>query len=427
MSSLLKPPKSQANVSSSTGDVTVVFLARASVIIGQLAYIKLYSNYLSHYELGIYFYLITVSYSLNALIFVPVDYYQQSKIYECLKNGVSLRSFLVLNKKIFYWVGIAAIIGFSLFIFVRPRESIYFVLIIITAVALYISQALRGGLNNLEHKRIAAISLILEALLKIALLIVLLRFMAPNAIALIASWIIAMVLVAGFLGWHFIKLGVFSKGGDTLVQISAADVFRFAYPISISAIFNWIQLQGYRLVLVPLGFAEMVGLYAIIENIGKAGMGACSSVFGQMFVPNIYKSSGKYTGTYLRNALLLIAVVFFFSLAFSDAIVSIVTNGTYAKYSWILLLGVVAEAANFLLGALVIHTTLTSSTKPMLSASIVGVGSMVAIFGGIYYGGVVTVQSIGIPIVISQIIALVYMYWVFRKSNLNQGKGLDKC
>lgn len=422
----MKLTKSPANISFIMGDATAVFLARVSVIIGQLVYVKLYSSYLSPYELGIYFFLLTVSYSINALIFVPVDYYQQSKLYEYLNNGVSLRSLLVFNGKVFYWFGFVVAIVFVFYIFVRTSEVIHLALIVATAVLLYISQALRGGLNNLEHKRIAATSLILEAILKIVSLIILLRLVPSNAITLIAAWNMALVLVVGFLGWQVKKLGVFSKG-DTLVRIIAADVFRFAYPISIGAIFNWIQLQGYRLVLVPLGYAEIVGLYATIESIGKAGMGAVSSVFGQIFVPNIYKSSGEYTRTYLRNALLLIAFVFAFSLAFSDVIVLIVTNETFAKYSWILLLGVIAEAGNFLLGALAIHITLTASTKRIMSASIIGVASMAAVFACIYYGGMVTVHSVGMPIVISQIITVVYMYYVFRKSNVNQKKRLEKC
>lgn len=405
-------------------DVIVISVARAAVIVGQLAYVKIYSNYLSAYELGIYFFLITVSYSLNALIFIPVDYYQQSKLYDHLNNGISLRPLLFFNVKLLYRFGIAAIIGFAFVIFVRPSEVIYFVLIVATALSLYTSQALRGVLNNLEHKRIAAISLIFEALLKIVLLLFLLQFMSPNAMTLIAAWIIALLLVAGFLGHQLMKTGVLSIGGKTAVQIPPAEVFRFAYPISISAVFNWIQIQGYRLILVPLGFAEMVGIYATIENIGRAGMGALSSVFGQMFVPNIYKSSGGYTGTYLRNAFFLIAFVFIFSLFFSDRIVSLVTNEKFAKYSWILLLGIIVEAGNFISGALAIHITLKTSTKKMLVASIIGAASMVAVLAGIYYADMITVQSLGLPIVISQILVVAYMYFTFKKSIVNQKKGL---
>lgn len=408
-------------------DVLVVSLARASVIVGQLAYVKLYSHYLSAYELGVYFFLITVSYSLNALIFVPVDYYQQSRLYEFLNNGISLRPFLLFNAKLFRWFGIVAITGSVIFSFFSPTVAIYCALTVGTALSLYASQALRGMLNNLEHKRIAAVSLIFEALLKIVLLWILLRFMSPNAMTLLASWTIVLTLVAGFLGWQTQKLGIFSKGRETLEKIHPADISRFAYPISIGAVFNWIQLQGYRLVLVPLGFAETVGVYATVANIGSAGMGGVASVFGQMFVPNIYKTSGKYTGTYLRNAFFLIGFIFVFSLIFSDLIVSLVTNDSFAKYSWILLFGIIAEAGNFIIGALSIHITITTSTKKMLNASIIGAVSMVIIFSGIYYGDMVTVQTVGVPIVISQLLVVAYMVLAFRKYIIIQKTSLEKC
>jgi O-antigen/teichoic acid export membrane protein len=409
-------------VSSTTKDGIIVFLARLSVIVGQLIYVKLYTHYLSLYELGIYFFLLTISYSLNALIFVPVDYYQQSKLYEYLNNGISLRSLLAFNWKLFCWFSSVTGIVFIFFVIARPSEVSYFILIIVAAISLYLNQALRGGINNLEHKRLAAISLILETILRIGTFAVLLEFMAPNAITLITSSIFSLICVSVFLSWQAKKLGLFSQTSDKLINISATEVFNFAYPISISAIFNWIQLQGYRLILVPLGFAEMVGIYATIENIGKAGMGAVSSVFGQIFVPNIYKTSGKYTSTYLRNAILLIAFVLIVSLVFSDVIVTAVTNEAFAKYSWVLLLGVITEAGNFLAGALAIHITITTSTRRMMSASLLGVASMIAVFAAIYSWGVVSVETVGIPVLTSQIIVVIYMYIVFKNSTLGKNK-----
>ena len=62
-------------------DFLFIAFSRAVIVGAQLVYVKLYSNFLSNHELGLYFFLNTVSYSLNAFLFVPIDYYQQAKLY----------------------------------------------------------------------------------------------------------------------------------------------------------------------------------------------------------------------------------------------------------------------------------------------------------------------------------------------------------
>ena len=50
----------------------VIGLRLLSIAVG-FAYIKIYTNNLSTEEIGRYFYLVTLSYVMNAIIFVPID------------------------------------------------------------------------------------------------------------------------------------------------------------------------------------------------------------------------------------------------------------------------------------------------------------------------------------------------------------------
>src|SRR3954470_1701630 len=87
-------------------DTLLAIVSRIVVIGAQLGYVKLYSNRLDNHELGLYFFLFTVSYSLNAFLFVPLDYYQQSKIYNYLRSDISLKSLFTFNRKCLTWVAL---------------------------------------------------------------------------------------------------------------------------------------------------------------------------------------------------------------------------------------------------------------------------------------------------------------------------------
>ena len=79
-------------------------------------------------------------------------------------------------------------------------------------------------------------------------------------------------------------------------------------------------------------------------------------------------------------------------------------------------------AGNFLIGAFSIHVTLTGATKTMLKSSIFGVVFMALAFLGIYYFSTIRVETVGLPIIVSQIAIVLYMYLIFKKSGR-----LEKC
>ena len=58
----------------------VVVAIRLLSIAAGLALVKSYTGELSIAEVGRFFYLSTLSYALNALVFVPVDFYMQARL-----------------------------------------------------------------------------------------------------------------------------------------------------------------------------------------------------------------------------------------------------------------------------------------------------------------------------------------------------------
>lgn len=399
-------------------DIGLITLARVLVIACQLINIKLYTNFLSVKQLGLYFFLLTISYFANALIFVPVDYYQQANLVKVIKITGGASPLLRFNLKLMA-VYLLAVFGASMVgMFIMPNFVYHIILVGTLAIALYIVQALRNTLNNLEHRGAVSFSLVQEAVVKILMFVLMVKYFLPDELLLMAAWLIALLLTAVSLYLKASKFGVFYCSEKYVVETRA--VFHFSYPISVGAICNWIQLQGYRLILVPLGFAEIVGIFATIAGIGSAGMAAAATIFNQAYSPNIYKTAGQYTITYLRKAVALIVIVLMICILFGDLIVQLSTSAAFKPYWGLLIIGVIVDAANLIIGALTIHITLTSSTKKIMVSSVLGVIALVTGLGSIVLTNQINIYTIGLPLIFSQFVVIAYMYWNFQFLNNRQ-------
>ena len=393
--------------------IIVISIVRVLAIFCQLGYIRLYTAHLTKYDLGIYFFLAAISYFLNALVFIPLDYYQQSRIYRFLEKNISLRIFLKFNRTVFLLigalVGVAAVIAF----FIKREIAFYLVIVVLMAFAFYAVTTLKSALNNLEYKRIAAVIFLAEALFKIGFFYLAIQFIRPGAVTLFVSNIVALCCVVIILAFIYRFLGVFRSG--EIKKLDYNEMFRFAYPISLSAVIYWLQMQGYRIFFVPLGFVETVGIYATLSQIGIAGMNAISTIYGQIFTPNVYKTAGQYTKVYIRNALLIIAGILVGGYIFSDLIVSVATKGDFVNYSKVILFGIANESINMIVAVLAIFFTIKSITGAIMKGTIIGAVVMVVILGVVYLSKAITVYTIGLPIILSQMVVLSYMYIAYRK------------
>ncbi len=388
-------------------------LARAFVIIFQLVNIKLYTNYLTANELGVFFFLMAVSYSANAILFVPMDYFQQAKLVKVMTEFGGIRSLLIFNSKVIgsYIVFVLLLVFGTIIIY--PEYTIYIGLVMLLALAIYIVQALRNTLNNLSYGNHVSISFMQEALIKVGLLYFLANLVKPDAILLIISWLLSLVITAIYLMMIATKKRIFS--GLDGYSISSKEVFRFAYPFSVGAVANWLQLQGYRLALVPLGYSEVVGVFGTIAGIGSAAIGAASLIYGQQFSPRIYQSKGGYTNTYLNGAFVITVVILIFSYFLGEFVVGLLTGAHFIPHWKLILFGVLTDAANLFVGAIAIHISLVSCTKKLMGSAFLGLLSMIGFFALLYFGNAVTVNTVGIPLLLSQWCVVGYMYWKYIK------------
>lgn len=396
--------------------IGLISLARIIVIAFNLINVKLSTHYLSVKQLGLYFFLLTVSYFANALIFIPLDFYQQANLNRIFKETGGIRPLVTFNLKIIGYYSLLIVLIGGVVGFFEPKYLCDVILAAPLAVALYAAQALRNVLNNLGHKNTVSYNLIQEAVLKNAVFLLLITFLKSSEFLLIAALLVTLMASTITLYIMAVKYGLFRSTEKQTIM--AKDVFHFSYPLSVGAIANWVQLQGYRLILVPLGFAEMVGVYATVAGVGSSCMSAVATIYSQAFSPNIYRSSGKSTAVYLRNATLLIGAILLGSILFSKLIITLTTRPIFEPYCFVMLFGVLTDATNLIIGGLAIHIMLTDSTKKIMRSSFFAILALAISFPILFFMKKINPYTIGIPLLLSQLTVVAYLYWSFRKTRI---------
>jgi O-antigen/teichoic acid export membrane protein len=396
-------------------EIIEVSSVRILVVILQLVFLKIYTNYTSVYELGIYYFLFTLSYSLNAFLLVPLDYFQQSQLYALKNENYSIRSFFKINIWVAKFTFITLLIGLIICLLVDNQYIVVLPIIIILALSTYMVTLLRGIINNLEKRRFAIYTLLMESVLKIAFFYIVKCYFNPDAITILVSILLSSLVTLLILFLVIKSLDEFKN--EKIKKFSPKEILHFSYPISVGAVVNWLQLQGYRMILVPLGLVEVVGIYGTVANVGTSGMNALSTVYSQLFVPNLYKSEGAYIKTYLKYAFLSIAVVLSVGYFLSDIIISVLTKSEFVKYSCLIVFGILSEGGNFLIAGLTIYLTLQNLTKVSMIASITGLIVFFLSFITLYLIEKINVYTIGLPIVLTQFVITFYLGLIVYKIN----------
>ena len=312
-----------------TYEFKVIAIVRILSATLQLFYLKLYTQNLSNNNLGNFALWISVSYILNAAIFVPLDYYQQSRIYPFKASGKSLISFVFFNFKIFCIVIFLTIIVFIGLYKFNITEKYFFILSVFTAIGLYLTTSLKNVLNNSEFKITASLMQPIEVFLKIIIFYILIINVEASSISLMLSQALSFFIVILLLILVSRKYRIFNSGLYT--RLNMREILIFCYPISIGAILNLAQLQGYRMFLVPLGYENIVGIYFGITQVGIAIMGLLSIIYFSIYSPIIYKSNGEYIWKFIKNALILILFTLAVTMLTSYWLILLLTKEEFAK------------------------------------------------------------------------------------------------
>jgi O-antigen/teichoic acid export membrane protein len=349
---------------------TLPIVLRILSIVLQLGYVKSYTHYLTLTELGYSFYLTALSAAINALILVPADFYQQAHLSAYYDGIFPLGSVISLNKKILLMAAaLAAILGTPVCI-AGKLSALDLLLIFGLAIFLYFSTSFRNYLNNRGHGLFTGWMLFLEAALKIISFLVFVIFGMSHISAFVLSTIVAFMVEVLCLAVFFYHRVPFTR--QLNADMDFKSLLKTSSAVSFSALCNWLQLQGYRVVYVWLGFPEVAGLYAAVSNLGTLGMNACSTVFSQMLLPRVYGSKGSYIFQYVKYALLLCLIVVLGYLAFGKILLFVLTKKEFVPFARLMLFGILVEAGNLLVGAASTYFTIRHTPFHLIAANIAG-------------------------------------------------------
>ena len=383
----------------------VIGLRLFSIAVG-FFFIKIYTNNLATEEIGKYFYLVTLSYIMNALIFVPVDYYLQARLALHGKE-IPVLALLKINKIVCLMaLGLCIIFCLPLLYLVKIHQTdipgIY-----ITALLLYLCNFSRGLLNNRGHKVFVVSMLVFEGAAKVGLFILVSKLIVATSGTLLYSSVMALLLEVLIILLYSSRKIAYSWLDEGIENYKT--VFRKSYALSIGAICNLVQLQSYRLTYVWAGVPATAAIYVVVTNLGSSGMAAISSVYSQIFLPKVYSTKGEFTLTYIRNALILTLIVLVGAALTGKYLLLFLTKNDYVEYAQAIGFGVLVEAGNLVIGAATVYLMLNNAAKATIFCNVFA--TIISVVGGciaLHYWPE-NAFAIGIPIALSQILITIFL------------------
>jgi O-antigen/teichoic acid export membrane protein len=213
------------------------------------------------------------------------------------------------------------------------------------------------------------------------------------------------------------------ESGDILRELSwnkIGFVYRFAWPMAISAGFTWIQTQSYRFLAEGSHGLDSLGLFVAGYSISAGIIGAFEVVLTTYLQPIFYKqvSSDKrndqslawseYAGVIFPSLLFLI----FFIVATSSELTKLLLGPAYQQAAKFVVWGALAEAARVIGGVYVMVAQAKMKTKMLLVPNLIGaISSLLLIFWLLPKFGF---SGVGVALFISGMAVILSMHVIMR-------------
>ena len=350
------------------GRIAIVAGLRLLSVIAGLAYVKYYTTALSLDEVGRFFYLGTLSYVLNALVFVPIDSYMQARL-----SGLEALPWRALARLVGATLLAALVGGVALgapFVAMGLLAAPDLPLLYALAALLYLCSSLRNLLNIRGQATFAASMILLEAVARLLAFMLFAWSLGASARTLLLSAIAALAAELAVLVWQARRTLPLSQATGALDL--PANVLRTASALAGGAASNTVQLQAYRVLFPATGYASTAATLGVTANIGAAAMSACAQVFSQLFLPRLYQSQGASIGRYVAWGTAVALGLLVLALPMSEFLVRHLTTPEYIPYAPAIGIGIVIEACNMLIGAYGVFLTLRGCVRALFLYQLAG-------------------------------------------------------
>lgn len=327
-------------------NVPTIVLRLLSVAAG-LGYVKVYTNDLPIDEIGVFFYLSTLSYALNALIFVPVDFYMQARLADfATVPGPAIRRLIVVTLLAGFVVCmlVSAPLAYLGKLQLADIPWLYAV-----AALLYLCTTLRNLLNIRGMSLLVSMMMFMESAGRLLGFLAVAVLIGRSARTLMISSAAALAAELTVILWQCKSRLIFAPEPAQLDR--PAKIVWTAGSVAGSAVSNAVQLQTYRVIYPLYGLSVSSGIYGVVTNVGASAMAACASIYSQIESPKLYQSQGRSIGTFVTLAVALSIFVLVVAVAFDSLLIGKLTQQKYIPYSLAIAFGVIVEACNLIIGA----------------------------------------------------------------------------
>lgn len=394
----------------------VVGLRLFSILLG-LTYIKYYTNALSVDQVGVFFYLGTLSYLLNALVFLPVDSYMQSRL-----SSIGVLPWRTIEQLVgvTLLIGLGVCVFFSVpFVILNKLSVLDIPLLYGLASLLYLCTSLRNLLNIRGQAIFSAGMIFLESTARLIAFIFTVAILGASARTLILSSIIALAIEFILLLWQTHRSLQQSTIEERLDH--PLKILRTASTLAGGALSNTAQLQAYRILFPAAGYATTVATLGVTANIGGVAMSTFAQVYSQLFLPRLYQSRGASIGQYVGWGTAMGAGLLAVALPMSNFLVRNLTHAEYVPYASAVGIGIVIEACNMLIGAFCVYLTINGRTGSLFLFQFVG--AALSLTGCIGLLGIAPNNplALGMVVAISQLLvtsAIAYYIYLLRRQGL---------
>lgn len=334
-------------------------------------------------EIGHYYILVTISYFGNALFFVPFDLILQRQI--AAKKTMETASTSGIAEYFLKTIP-PGFLGITLLYctYCMGTRSHFdwkeLLLCSALSISMYCSLSGRNLPQLFSLPLITNTGQIIEGLLKVGGASILTYNQRLDAAGMISVSAIGCAL-AGITSIYLLSRRIESGKHENYLS-SWRDLINRTIPIGVSGITNWLQLQGYRLILAttPTGVIA-VGTASFMTNLGSMGANAFFSVLSQIYVPKQYTTGIKATRKYINIIFILTIGMAITSIPAGLFFLVISNKSELSAFVYFVAIGVLIEAGNAIVGACINHANQMGSRYWYIS--IAGAAGMLTTLAGL--------------------------------------------
>lgn len=387
-------------------------------LVGLLTY-RVLTDALSPEEFGIYGVIITIA-GFYSLIFInPIGIYINRKINEWNKQGVIKNYFHDYAK----YILIIAFLTYPISVVVLLMLKIDNIFILSVILSIYLisntfNQTVIPSLNLLGKDKYYAYCTMGTAIFALVNSIILIII---DKIAI--NWLVGIIVsqvIFGMIGYSYLVRGQIIKQIRVDYRYRL-QVFKYAWPLLLTSLFIWIQLQGYKFIVVGYYGIKEFGLLIASYGVAAVLMAAGEQILQNIFQPKCYREiSNKncwsnYANSMIAN-IILYATLIFISI---EIISQIFLSADYRNNLNIIRLAIICEALRVINGIFSYKDTLDHTTKNLIYPNLIAaliIIPLILILINFY-----SIEIILIPVIliIGQLITLYFLAIKNRSINFN--------